>query len=150
MRVSCIVRSGTTSLLSAQWAGRWIAPRLRKRTFILISRKEQKCSRSLLTWISPSRIFPLLLTAGGVNGPWKAQFTLWFTDPFTSKAIVSLVEQTSCAPQDDGFGRGQNTGLGWSDPTLCGFQPPKDSWDRSSPVVVVAISYAASVVHGSE
>ena len=24
------------------------------------------------------------------------------------------------------FGRGQNTGLGWSDPTFGGFQPPKD------------------------
>ena len=24
------------------------------------------------------------------------------------------------------FGRGQNTGLGWSDPTFGGLQPPKD------------------------
>jgi len=24
------------------------------------------------------------------------------------------------------FGRGQNTGVGWSDPTFGGFQPPKD------------------------
>ena len=27
--------------------------------------------------------------------------------------------------------RGQNTKMGGSDPTLCGFQPPKTSWGRS-------------------
>ena len=27
--------------------------------------------------------------------------------------------------------RGQNTERGGSDPTLCGFQPPKTSWGRS-------------------
>jgi hypothetical protein len=30
-----------------------------------------------------------------------------------------------CAWHDDQFGRGQNTGLGWSDPTLCTFPCPK-------------------------
>ena len=29
--------------------------------------------------------------------------------------------------------RGQNTKMGGSDPTLCGFQPPKTSWGRSRP-----------------
>ena len=29
--------------------------------------------------------------------------------------------------------RGQNTQMGGSDPTLCGFQPPKRSWGRSRP-----------------
>jgi hypothetical protein len=29
--------------------------------------------------------------------------------------------------------RGQNTRMGGSDPTLCGFQPPKISWGRSRP-----------------
>ena len=29
--------------------------------------------------------------------------------------------------------RGQNTRMGGSDPTLCGFQPPKTSWGRSRP-----------------
>jgi hypothetical protein len=29
--------------------------------------------------------------------------------------------------------RGQNTQMGGSDPTLCGFQPPKMPWDRSRP-----------------
>jgi hypothetical protein len=32
------------------------------------------------------------------------------------------------------FGRGQNTGLGWSDPTFGGLSRPKTSWGRSSPV----------------
>ena len=29
--------------------------------------------------------------------------------------------------------RGQNTRMGGSDPTLCSFQPPKNSWGRSRP-----------------
>jgi hypothetical protein len=29
--------------------------------------------------------------------------------------------------------RGRNTQMGGSDPTLCGFQPPKTSWGRSRP-----------------
>ena len=34
--------------------------------------------------------------------------------------------------------RGQNTRMGGSDPTLCGFQPPKTSWGRSRPSRAVA------------
>jgi hypothetical protein len=51
-----------------------------------------------------------------VNGERKARFTVSFTGPFTSKAILSHTEYIACARQDDGFGRGQNSGLGWSDP----------------------------------
>ena len=36
--------------------------------------------------------------------------------------------------------RGQNTQMGGSDPTLCGFQPPNISWDRSRPLAQFARS----------
>jgi hypothetical protein len=38
----------------------------------------------------------------------------------------SWEERRGCAWRDSQFGRGQNTELGWSDPTFGSFQPPKD------------------------
>jgi len=90
--------------------------------------------RSLLTSSSSSRAFHRCSTAARVNGARKARFTLSFTDPFTLKASISQKEHIGCAQHEDGFGRGQNTGLGWSDPTLDGLQPPKRRWGRSRPV----------------
>jgi hypothetical protein len=46
--------------------------------------------------------------------------------PFTSAVNGSIEEHRGCARRDIQFGRGQNTGVGWSDPTFGGFQPPKD------------------------
>ena len=46
--------------------------------------------------------------------------------PFTSAVNGSIEEHCGCALRDIQFGRGQNTGVGWSDPTFGGFQPPKD------------------------
>jgi len=39
----------------------------------------------------------------------------------------------NCSKRNDEFGRAQNTGLGGSDPTFDGFQPPKPKWGRSRP-----------------
>ena len=36
------------------------------------------------------------------------------------------------------FGRGQSAGLGWSDPTFDGFQPPKDFVGSLQPSTLVA------------
>jgi hypothetical protein len=80
--------------------------------------KQAACMKSPVALKSPSRALHSGLTADRVNGVRKSRFTVSFTDPFTSKTILSLTEHTSCAKQNDGFGRGQNTGLGWSDPTF--------------------------------
>lgn len=74
------------------------------------------------------------LAADRVNGARRALFTLSFTGPFTLKEILSHTEHKRCAGHEDESGRGQNTGLGWSDPTLDGLQPPKPLWGRSRPV----------------
>src|SRR5271156_5340694 len=49
-----------------------------------------------------------------------------------------VVEQSPCPSEERKHCEekrcyGQNIKSGGSDPTLCGFQPPKDSWDRSRP-----------------
>jgi hypothetical protein len=78
--------------------------------------KQTDCGGSLPTSSNPSKTFYRWLTAAKVNGARKAKFTLSFTDPFILKAILSHTEHTGCARHEDEFGRGQNTGLGWSDP----------------------------------
>jgi hypothetical protein len=83
---------------------------------------------------SPSKAFYWALTADMVNGGRKSMFTVSFTDMFTSKTILSATEHTSCANQDDGFGRGQNTGLGWSDPTSL----PRKPWRSLQPSTLSA------------
>jgi hypothetical protein len=55
--------------------------------------------------------------------------------PFTPAVNGSCMEHSGCVSRDVDSGRGQKTGVGWSDPTFGGFQPPKDSWGRSSPHV---------------
>ena len=55
--------------------------------------------------------------------------------PLVHHQILGRVRRRrSCAWHDDQFGRGQNTGLGWSDPTFVHVSVPKViRWGRSSP-----------------
>jgi hypothetical protein len=46
--------------------------------------------------------------------------------PFTSAVNGSIRSTEDAHGATFHFERGQNTGLGWSDPTFGGFQPPKD------------------------
>jgi hypothetical protein len=46
--------------------------------------------------------------------------------PFTSEVNGSVGNTEDAHDATFDFGRGQNTGVGWSDPTFGGFQPPKD------------------------
>ncbi|HEY2545395.1 MAG TPA: hypothetical protein VGI46_04970 [Candidatus Acidoferrum sp.] len=54
----------------------------------------------------------------GVNGARTTRFIHPFTDLFTLKAARSGTDYRACASRDSGFGRVQNTGVGWSDPTF--------------------------------
>jgi hypothetical protein len=56
---------------------------------------EAELMRSLPTSTSPSKPFHPWLTAARVNGERKARFTVSFTGPFTSKAILSHTESTA-------------------------------------------------------
>src|SRR5262249_30177142 len=49
-------------------------------------------------------------------------------------ARTSVTTTSPCRSSDTHFGRGQNTGLGWSDPGLAAFPRPKNLRGRSSPV----------------
>jgi len=51
--------------------------------------------------------------------------TQWFTVPFTLVVNGTFDAQQGCAMRDFYFGRGQNTGLGWSDPTFWALSRPK-------------------------
>ena len=51
--------------------------------------------------------------------------TPWFTVPFTLVVNGTFDAQQGCAMRDFSFGRGQNTGLGWSDPTFWALSRPK-------------------------
>ena len=95
--------------------------------------KQAESRRSLMTSSSPSRAFHTCSTAARVNGARKARFTVSFTDPFTLKATLSQRKHIDCAQHEDGFGRGQNTGLGWSDPTFGQILAAKRHRGRSSP-----------------
>jgi hypothetical protein len=41
-----------------------------------------------------------------------------FTISFTLRVNESVEEHKGCAVHDEEFGRGQNTGMGWNDPTF--------------------------------
>src|SRR5713226_5939532 len=58
------------------------------------------CMRSRVALRSPSRAFHSGLTTDRVNDVRKSRFTVSFTDPFTSKTILSLTEHTRCAKQN--------------------------------------------------
>jgi len=49
-------------------------------------------------------------------------------------ARTSVTTTSPCRSSDTHFGRGQNTGLGWSDPGLAALPRPKNLRGRSSPV----------------
>jgi len=53
-----------------------------------------------------------------VTGEWKTQITPPFTISFTLRVNESVEEHKGCAVHDEEFGRGQNTGMGWNDPTF--------------------------------
>jgi hypothetical protein len=53
-----------------------------------------------------------------VNGTRTTRFTIPFTPSFTMKAMRTYRNYRGCASRDRGFVRGQNTDLGWSDPTF--------------------------------
>jgi len=55
--------------------------------------------------------------------------------PFTSAVNGSFGEPCGCNKRDVLLGRGQNTGLGWSDPTFGGLEPPKDTVGSLQPSV---------------
>ena len=78
--------------------------------------KRAEYSRNFINSTTPVEILYGWTTAARVNGARERPFTLLFTDPFTLKASISQREHIGCAQHEDGFGRGQNTGLGWSDP----------------------------------
>src|SRR5882724_6962660 len=59
--------------------------------------------------------------------------TLRFTFRVTLRVTRSCWEHRGCAWRDIGFGHGQNTVLGWSDPTFGSQRLAKTSWGRSSP-----------------
>src|SRR5207253_8738372 len=59
--------------------------------------------------------------------------TLRFTFRVTLMVTRSCWEHRGCAWRDIGFGHGQNTVLGWSDPTFGSQRLAKTSWGRSSP-----------------
>ncbi len=71
----------------------------------------------LLNSVGPSAVFTTRLDAAMVNGKGKTPFTVTFTDPFTLGAMRSHRDFRSCAQRSDEFGRRENTGLGWSDPS---------------------------------
>jgi len=48
---------------------------------------------------------------------------------------LSQSEKGRCASLKRRSGRGQKRRKGGSDPTLFGFQPPKNPWDRSRPLL---------------
>jgi hypothetical protein len=45
--------------------------------------------------------------------------------PFTPAVNGSCMEHSGCVSRDVDSGHRQKTGMGWSDPTFGGFQPPK-------------------------
>jgi hypothetical protein len=69
-----------------------------------------------------------------VNGTPTTPFTLPFTRSFTTKASRNHGNYIGCVSHNDVFVRGQNTGLGWSDPTLL---PPKP-WRSLQPITLIA------------
>jgi len=64
-----------------------------------------------------------------VTGAWKTHVTLPVTVRVTPGVPRSCWEHSGCAWRDDQFGRGQNTGMGWSDPTSL----PREPWRSLQP-----------------
>jgi hypothetical protein len=60
-------------------------------------------------------------------------FLSGFLTGFLFAKSSSQSERTRCVNQKRKSGRGQKRGKGGSDPTLAGFQPLRNSWDRSRP-----------------
>ena len=83
----------------------------------------------------------LRCASGGarVNGARTTRFTHRFTESFTLKAVRSRTDYRACASRDDGFGRGQNTGVGWSDPTFGQLLVAKRPQGSLQPIGVVVI-----------
>src|SRR5215471_2621569 len=53
-------------------------------------------------------------------------------------ARTSVTTTSPCRSSDTHFGRGQNTGLGWSDPVFSAFSRPKSSRGRPRPMLLCA------------
>lgn len=71
-------------------------------------------------------------------------FLSGFLTGFLFVKSLSQSERTRCANQKRKSGRGQKRGKGGSDPTLLGFQPPKNPWDRSRPFLNARVRVHAS------
>jgi hypothetical protein len=67
--------------------------------------------------ITISKSFDRYLQRGRVTGARNTQITISVTLTVTL-AIEQVSKEQGCAWRDDQFGRGQNTVLGWSDPTF--------------------------------
>src|SRR5579864_556024 len=61
----------------------------------------------------------------------EKEFPYGFTNGFPLKKSLSQSERRRCENQKRKSVRGQKRGKCGSDPTLFGFQPPKETWDRS-------------------
>jgi hypothetical protein len=118
MQVSCVMLRGKLRSCGPNLGGKVTRTPSAQTHSCARTNKCAEGKRSLLTSSSPSEAFHTCSTAARVNGARSARFTLSFTDPFTLKPSISQREQIDCAEHEDGFGRGQNTGLRWSDPTF--------------------------------